>query len=126
MGEFLNFCPVIALSGTGMKTYDTNKLLQQLKRAYAERAVQNGFDDNNLYNDELTKLDNLDMEEFIKLKAIVGSSKASEKTKDIDVNNQGLTDEQHEELENLEKKPKSKRTPEEEKRLDELKSYNFV
>ena len=121
MGEFLNFCPVIALSGTGMKTYDTNKLLQQLKRAYAERAVQNGFDDNNLYNDELTKLDNLDMEEFIKLKAIVGSSKASEKTKDIDVNSQGLTNEQYEELEKLEKKSKAQRTPDEEKRIEELK-----
>ena len=45
MGEFLNYCPVIAVDGTMMKAYDTNRLLQQLKRAYAERAVQNGFDD---------------------------------------------------------------------------------
>jgi hypothetical protein len=44
MGEFLNYCPVISVDGTIMKKYDTNKLLQQLKRAYAERAVQNGFD----------------------------------------------------------------------------------
>ena len=39
MGEFLNYCPVIAVDGTVMKAYDTNRLLQQLKRAYAERAV---------------------------------------------------------------------------------------
>ena len=36
MGEFLNYCPVISVSGTEMRQYDTNKLLQQLKRAYAE------------------------------------------------------------------------------------------
>ena len=40
-----------------MKEYNTPKLLQQLKRAYAERAVQNGFDDVNLYNDELLKIE---------------------------------------------------------------------
>ncbi len=44
MGEFLNYCPIISVSGTQMKPYDTGRLLQQLKRAYAERAVQNGFD----------------------------------------------------------------------------------
>ncbi len=48
MGEFLNYCPIISVGGTQMKPYDTGRLLQQLKRAYAERAVQNGFDDVNL------------------------------------------------------------------------------
>ena len=32
MGEFLNYCPVIAVDGTVMKAYDTNRLLQQLNR----------------------------------------------------------------------------------------------
>ena len=40
MGEFLNFCPVISYSGTRMIKYDESKLLQQLKRAYAERALK--------------------------------------------------------------------------------------
>ena len=61
MGEFLNYCPVISIDGTVMKKYSTDRLLQQLKRAYAERAVQNGFDDTNLYNDELLKLSDVDL-----------------------------------------------------------------
>lgn len=55
----MNFCPVISFSGTEMKKYNQDVLLQQLKRAYAERAVENGFDDNNLYNQELLKLVNI-------------------------------------------------------------------
>lgn len=124
MGEFLNYCPVIAVDGTKMKKYDTNKLLQQLKRAYAERAVRNGFDDNNLYNDELLKLDGMALEEFYKLKGIVGSSKAAHKSNEIDINNQGFTDEEYEEIERINKKPKTQRTPEEEARLKEMNEKN--
>ena len=120
LGEFLNYCPVIAVDGTEMKSYDTNRLLQQLKRAYADRAVQNGFDDVNLYNDELLKLDELDIEKFNKLKGIVGASKAAMKSKDIDINHQGFTDEEYEEVERIQKKPKRERTPEEEARLAEV------
>lgn len=121
MGEFLNYCPVIAVDGTVMKAYDTNRLLQQLKRAYAERAVQNGFDDTNLYNDELLRLEELDIEKFNNLKKIVGISKAAPKAKEIDINAQGFTDEEYEELGRIEKKPKRERTPDEEKRLQEMK-----
>ncbi len=124
MGEFLNYCPVISIDGTQMKKYDTNRLLQQLKRAYAERAVQNGFDDTNLYNDELLKLDNVELDKFQKLKGIVGTSKAAPKVKDIDINNQGLTEEEYEELQKIERKPKSQRTPEEEQKLQEAKEKN--
>ena len=124
MGEFLNYCPVISIDGTQMKKYDTNCLLQQLKRAYAERAVQNGFDDTNLYNDELLKLDNVELDKFQKLKGIVGTSKAAPKVKDIDINNQGLTEEEYEELQKIERKPKSQRTPEEEQKLQEAKEKN--
>lgn len=121
MGEFLNYCPVIAVDGTMMKPYDTNRLLQQLKRAYAERAVKNGFDDINLYSDELLKLDGVALEEFQNLKEIVGASKAAPKSNDIDINDQGFTDEEYEELGQITKKPKNQRTPEEEERLNELK-----
>lgn len=120
MGEFLNYCPVIAVDGTSMKKYNTNRLLQQLKRAYAERAVKNGFDDNNLYNDELLKLDNIDLEKFNNLKGIVGASKAAPKSKDIEINRQGFTDEEYEEVKRIEKKPKRERTPEEEEKLKEI------
>lgn len=124
MGEFLNYCPVISVSGTEMKQYDTNKLLQQLKRVYAERAVRNGFDDVNLYNDELLKLDKLELERFKDLKRIVGASKAAPKTGEIDINRQGFTDEEYEEIERIEKKKKTERSPEEEAHLQELKEKN--
>lgn len=121
MGEFLNYCPVISIDGTAMRKYETNRLLQQLKRAYADRAVQNGFDDTNLYNDELLKLSEVDLAEFDKLKVIIGSSKAQQKTNEIDINNQGFTDEEYEKLQKIEKKPKHERSPEEQAKLDEAK-----
>lgn len=121
LGEFLNYCPVISLDGTEMKKYDTGRLLQQLKRAYADRAVKNGFDDNSLYNDELLKLNEIDLTKFSNLKKIVGASKAAPKSKDIDINKQGLTDEEYEELKKIEKKPKGQRSPEEEERLAKIK-----
>lgn len=121
MGKFLNYCPVISVSGSEMHEYNTNKLLQQLKRAYAERVVQNGFDDSNLYNDELLKLNDLDIKKFDELKGIIGKSKASQKSNDIIVNDQGFTDEQYDEIENLNKKKKKRELTEEEKeRLEEL------
>lgn len=113
MGEFLNYCPVISVEGTQMKQYSTEHLLQQLKRAYADRAVRNGFDDANLYNDELLKLDDLELKEFLNLKGIIGTTKAQAKTNEIDINSQGFTDEEYEELERIKKKPQRERTPEE-------------
>lgn len=120
LSNFLNYCPVISIEGTEMKQYSTNRLLQQLKRAYAERAVLNGFDDVSMYNDELLKLDGVELQDFEELKGIIGSSKASLKTNEIDMNNQGFTNEEYEEKERLEKKAKNERTPEEQARLDEL------
>jgi len=120
LGDFLNFCPVIAIDGTAMKSYDTNLLLQQLKRAYAERAVRNGFDDNNLYNDELLKLDEDAIEKFKDLRGIVGSSKSAPRSNDIVMNDTGLTNEEYEELERIEKKPKKQRTAEEEEKLNKI------
>lgn len=127
MGEFLNFCPVIAIDGSKMEKFDVPKMLEQLKRVYVDRVVRNGFEDKSLYNDELMKLNDLELQEFDELKKIIGQTKAMPKTSQIDINNQGLTDEQYEELENLEKKNKKKGkekqslTEEEKKRLEELK-----
>ena len=113
MGEFLNYCPVISVEGTEMKQYSTDYLLQQLKRAYADRAVKNGFDDINLYNDELLKLDDIELQEFLALKGIIGTTKAQVKTDEIDINNQGFTEEEYEEIERIKKKPQRERTLEE-------------
>lgn len=121
MGEFLNYCPVIAVDGSSMQKYNVDKLLQQLKRAYTDRVVRNGFDDRHIYNDNLLKLDDIELADFEELKKIVGASKQTEKVKEIDVNNQGFTKEEYEELERIEKKPKNERTPEEIALLEEKK-----
>lgn len=118
---FLNYCSVISIDHTGMKEFKVSYLLQELKKAYAERVVRNGFDDTKLYNDELLKLTEVEINDFDSLKKIIGSSKAQEKTKDIDVNDEGFTEEQLEELKTIERKPKKSLTPEEKARLEELK-----
>lgn len=121
MGEFLNFCPVIGIDGSKMAKYDVNILLQQLKKNYTERVVKNGFDDPHIYNDNLLKLDGLELSEFEALKKIIGASKQTKSQGDIDVNKQGLTNEQYEELKRIENKPKKELTEEDKKRLEELK-----
>lgn len=126
LGKFLNYCPVISIAGSHMKEYNVDGLLQQLKKAYADKVVRNGFDDNNLYNDELLKLSELDIENFDKLKGLIGKSKASIKQNDITINNQGLTNEEYEEQERLKKKPKKELSEEEAARLKELKKKQKV
>ena len=126
LGEFLNFCPIISVEGGKMKQLDTEHMLQQLKRVYVERVVQNGFEDGYLYNDELMKLTDLDIKEFEVLKGIIGQTKAMGKTNDITVNDQGLTNEEYAEKEKLEKKKKKELTEEEKARLEELKKKQKV
>ena len=124
LGDFLNFCPIISIDGSLMKPYDVNKMMGQLKKAQIEKVVQCGFEDGALYNDELLKLTEVELKDFDELKKTIGATKAMGKTGDIDVNNQGFTNEQYEEKERLEKKPKKERIPEEQARLDELKAMS--
>lgn len=121
IGAFLNFCPVIGVEGSRMNKYDETVLLRQLKKAYAQRVVQNGFDDSKIYNDNLLKLDDIDLEKFSKLKEIIGASKPTKKIDNIDINNQGFTDEQYEELEEAKKKTKQELTEEQKRLLEEQK-----
>jgi hypothetical protein len=114
MGEFLNFCPIIAIDGSQMRNYDVNGMLEQLKRVYVERVVRNGFEDGYLYNnDQLMKLESVELKEFEGLKKIIGSTQAMAKSSDIDVNNQGFTDEEYEKLEAAQKKQKAELNEEE-------------
>lgn len=126
LGKFLNFCPVISVSGSRMTEYKADRLLQQLKRAYADKVVRNGFDDTNLYNDELLKLQDVDIEQFNKLKGIIGKSKAAPKQNNIPINEQGFTNEEYEELNELKKKHKKELSEEEKARLEELKKKKKV
>ena len=126
LGEFLNFCPIISVEGSQMRQLNTEHMLQQLKRVYVERVVQNGFEDGYLYNDELMKLSDVDIKEFDELKGIIGQTKAMGKSNDITVNDQGLTNEEYAEKEKLEKKKKRELTDEEKARLEELKKKKKV
>ena len=67
------------------------------------------------------KLDDLELQEFDNLKKIIGQTRAMPKTNQVDINSQGLNNEEYEEKEKLEKKPKKELTEDERKRLEELK-----
>ena len=122
LGDFLNFCPIIAIEGGKMQQYKVETMLAQLKRAQIEKVVQDGFENGALYNDELLKLTEVELKDFHDLKGLIGTTKAMPKVGDIDINQQGLTNEQYEEKEHLEKKKKKDLTAEEQKRLEELKA----
>lgn len=127
LAKFLNFCPVIGMQGSKMKPYDANKMMEQLKKAYVERVVRNGFEDGYLYNDEISKLSDIDIREFDKLKGIIGQTKAIGSAGNIDVNSQGLTKEEYEKKEELEKKKKKKQLTDEERALlEELRNKKKV
>ncbi|OIP83305.1 MAG: DEAD/DEAH box helicase [Porphyromonadaceae bacterium CG2_30_38_12] len=120
MGEFLNFCPIISVDGSRMSAYNVDKMLEQLKKVYIERVVRNGFDDNNLYNDQLLKLDNVELQEFDGLKKIIGTTKAMHKSGDIELNKQGFSNEEYEQ-QDKEKSKKQVLTDEQKKILEERK-----
>lgn len=122
LGEFLNFCPVIGYNGTRMATYNVENMLEQLKRAYISRVTRNGCDDPRLYNQEmLRKLDADALAKFQGLHKLIGSTKANHASTDVDMAKSGLTNEQYEEVERIQKKPKKERTPEELAALEEAK-----
>ena len=124
MGDLLNFLPIIGEKGQGMKPYDVDDLLTQIKRVYAEKAVRTGFDDDSIYSDAMLMLNEADVREFNDLKTIVGQTKAEKKRMLLDVNSQGLTENEYNMANKGKKKPKKKRTPKEEeaiRKLNELK-----
>ncbi len=121
LGEFLNFCPIISISGSSMEPYDVEAMLGQLKRAQIERVVQGGFEDGALYNDELLELSAVKLEEFEELKKVIGETKKAPRPSSIDINRQGFSDEEYAEKTKLEATKKEELSPDEQKRLDELK-----
>jgi superfamily II DNA or RNA helicase len=93
MEQFLNFCPIIASRKGKMEPFAVDAMLLELKKAIIERVRLNGFDDSRLYNEELLKLDELEIQKFNNLKAIVGKS-TSEPTNEIPINYIGMADPQ--------------------------------
>lgn len=120
MGKFLNFCPVISFDVSKMIEFKAGFLLQEIKRVYTERVVDSGFEDSRLYNDELMKLDGLELEKFDKLQKIIGKTKQTKKPSEVEMANNNLTDEERARLEELKKKKKKELTPEQKRELAEL------
>lgn len=107
MRRFLNFCPILAAKGGIMKPYDVGKMLVQLKKAIIDRVSRNGFDDPKLYNDQLLKLNELELVKFNELKKIVGKSNIK-KINEIGVNDLGMTELLTQKAEEAERKKKQK------------------
>lgn len=121
MTKLLNFLPIIGEKGNKMHVYNVNTLLTKLKKAYAERAVRSGFDDNSIYSDKLLNIESQDiLDKFNKLKAIVGTTKKEKQETKIDINKQGLTDEESETARKAKKKKPRERTKEEQEALDKV------
>ena len=122
---FLNYCPVIAMTGSTMTRYDVDQMIVQLNRIRIENIVRSGFEDTHLYSSiELSRLGVNELKAFSDLQGIIGKTPISKSRYQVDINKQGLTDEEHDEVENIKKKAKKDRTPEEQARLDELNAKN--
>ena len=111
LGEFLNFCPVIAIGGTQMLEYDVPKMMRQIKKITVDKAIKSGFDDESIYNEGVgIVMDDADVDLFNKLASIIhGQPKAKLPTK-VTINRQGLTGEEYKAAEKAKSKPKRERS----------------
>lgn len=117
--RLLNFMPILGNSEMGMTSFNVDKMLTQLKKVYAEKAVRSGFEDDSLYNDRLLTLTEGDAKMFQDLNAIVGKTQGQKKVKII-ISENGLSDEEYDKGEKAKKKPKRQRTPEEKEAIDKI------
>ncbi len=120
MTRLLNFLPIIVQSGNKMEEFSVDKMLTQLKKVYAEKAVRSGFEDNSLYNDYLLGLGEAELSDFKELKAIVGTSNIKKNDLEVIVADNGFSEEEHEKATKAERKKKKERTPEEEEAVKQL------
>lgn len=96
------------MQGTKMKPYRVDAMLQQLKRAYVDRVVRSGFEDAHLYNDTLLQLNDIQLEQFANLRAIIGHTKANRQGREITMNSQGFDNEEIEKEMNRAKRNEKK------------------
>lgn len=121
MTQLLNFMPILGQTEHGMKVFNVDRMFTQLKKVYAEKAVRSGFEDDSLYNDELLTLDEADLNDFNNLKEIVGKTNLSGLPKKVEINVNGLTDEEYEKGEKAQKKKPRERTTEEKEIIEKVK-----
>lgn len=122
LGEFLNFCPVLAEGDTGMEYFDVPKMMRQIKKLTVDAAVKSGFDDDSIYKaDAGIVMDNEKLKLVDLLKARLTPQKKGKKETSVKVNEQGLTDEEYKKAQDAKRKSKKDRTPEEKAALEKEK-----
>lgn len=119
LGEFINFCPIISVEGTEMRTYDVAEMMRQIKRISVDSAINSGFDDDTIYlSDAGMSLSALDVNLLRKLSDVVVPQKKGKKQTSITITDLGMTDEQRKLAKKVEHKPKKDLTPEEKAALE--------
>lgn len=124
MEDLLEFCPIVSISGSKMNPYNVNGMLEQLKRAYIDRIVRNGFEDPNLFNsDMLLQLDKSAVEKFDALGKLVGGTGSkkneTEKNREVILADNGMNPDAGKQADPDEPKPEL--SDEEKDRLEKLK-----
>ena len=114
LGEFLNFCPVLAESDSGMESFDVPKMMRQLKRMTVDTAIKSGFDDDSIYKaDAGIVMDSSKLQLVEALRMRVIPQKKNKPQTSVSINEHGLTAEQYQKAQEAKRKPKKERTPEE-------------
>ncbi len=121
MANLLNFMPILGKSDNGMEPFNVDRMLTQIKKVYAEKAVRSGFEDDSLYNDNLLTLTSDDAERFNKLNAIVGKTQKQKTSNIVNVNNNGYSNEEYDRAERAKKKKPCERSQEEKEAIEKLK-----
>ena len=120
MANLLNFLPILGKGDNGMEPFNVDRMLTQIKKVYAEKAVRSGFEDDSLYNDNLLTLTADDAERFNKLNAIVGKTQKQKTPTKVTINDSGLTDEEYDQAEKAKKKKPRERSQEEKEAMEKL------
>lgn len=80
LGEFINFCPIISVEGTAMRSYDVDEMMRQIKRISVDSAINSGFDDDTIYlSDAGMKINQYDQDILRKLADVVTPQKKGKK-----------------------------------------------
>lgn len=119
LGEFINFCPIISVEGTVMRSYNVDEMMRQIKRISVDAAINSGFDDDTIYlSDAGMKISQFDQDILRKLADVVTPQKKGKKQTDVVISDSGMTEEQHKLADKAKRKPKKDLTEEEKAALE--------
>lgn len=120
---FMNYCPVIAISGTKMEPYNANSLMRQVKRISVDATIKSGFEDDSIYKiDAGIVMDESDKQFFEALKARLNAHAKTKRETKVTIADNGLSDEDYKKAVAIEHKPAKNLTPEEIALKEKLKA----